>query len=163
MSLISVLLEVCRNGCYSQDAGVTPVKPQEGLLALCATSLSSPQRKCSGSSILLAPRCHTKSHSAKCTAIVIFSHMMWNFFSFVRVRIVIKRLRFESHGGICRAWVRSRDLCILNTHTSGWNLYQLGNRGCPGGARILEKTDTQFPYLAPSIALGAPSLLGPFP
>lgn len=36
MSLISVLLEVCKNGCYSQDASISLVNPREGLFALCA-------------------------------------------------------------------------------------------------------------------------------
>lgn len=36
MSLISVLLKVCKNGCYGQDAGLSLVKPWERLFAFCA-------------------------------------------------------------------------------------------------------------------------------
>lgn len=40
--------------------------------------------------------------------------MVWNLLAFViRVRIVINSLRLESHGVICCALVRNRDLCIL--------------------------------------------------
>ena len=45
MSQISVLLEVCKNGCYSQDAGVSLVNLQEGWFALCAFFPSSLQKE----------------------------------------------------------------------------------------------------------------------
>lgn len=63
-----VLLEVCKNGCYSQDAGPSVVKPWERSFAFFA----------------------------------------------IGVRIVINSLKFESHGVICCALVRSR-FCISAT------------------------------------------------
>lgn len=45
VSLIFVLLQVCNNGCYSQDARVPLVNPREGLFALCAFFPSSLQKE----------------------------------------------------------------------------------------------------------------------
>lgn len=76
------------------------------------------QRKCSGLGILLTPSYHAKKLSVEFTAILIFSYMMWNILIFVTgMRIVIKCLRFESHGVFCCALVRSR-VCSLTTFSS---------------------------------------------
>lgn len=44
-SLTSVLLEVCKHGCYSQDAGLSLVKPWERSFAFCAFFPSSLQKE----------------------------------------------------------------------------------------------------------------------
>lgn len=39
MSLTSVLLEVCKSGCFGQDAGLSLVKPWERLFAFLVTGV----------------------------------------------------------------------------------------------------------------------------